>query len=291
METRWLYVTSEELVKLREESKGVCVIPIGCVEKHGLHLPLGADILQASRLTYEASKLETFTVFPDFVFGDVPENYPNMPAGSVTLPLETEMLLLEQLCDQIARNGYKKIAFFNYHGGNEKWLAAFLRKLENKPHDYVLVQIKEPEGAPYGLAKAIREHGPEYFPEMTPEDVELILKYADEKIKIGHGCFIETAHMLGLYPELVHMERLGIESGQSTHMADKYSENGLRIRDSGWFVNYPNAYSGDDPIGCNERIGKAAVRYTAEHIAKAVKFYKEDEDLIKWHNANWNTNI
>lgn len=264
---------------------------MGCVEKHGLHLPLGADILQASGITYEASKLETFTVFQDFTFGDVPEAYPNMPAGSITLPVDTEMLLLEQLCEQIARNGYKKIAIFNYHGGNGPWLNTFLRRMENKPHDYVLTIVRGYKGAPFGLAEAIREHGPEYFPELTEEDVELILKYADAKIETGHGCFTETAHMMGLHPETVHLDRLGIEDGHSTHVADKYRENGLAIRDSGWFVNYPNAYSGDDPIGCNERIGKASIRYAAEYVAKVIKFYKEDDDLIKWHNANWNTNI
>ena len=89
METRWLYVTSESFPALREASKEVCVIPMGCIEKHGLHLPLGTDMIQANNIVYEASQMETFTVFPDFVYGDVPENSPNMPAGTVTIPLET----------------------------------------------------------------------------------------------------------------------------------------------------------------------------------------------------------
>ena len=93
------------------------------------------------------------------------------------------------------------------------------------------------------------------------------------------------------YPETVHLDRLGIESGLSTHAADKFREHGISIRDGGWFVDRPYAYSGHDPIGCNERIGKAAVRLEAERLAAAIKFIKEDEDLIKWHNANWNTNI
>ena len=101
IETRWLYVTSEEFPSLVEASKGVCVIPLGCVEKHGLHLPLGADILQASYVAKMASELETVCVFPDFTFGDVACNAPVkpngfMPAGSITLSVETEMLLLEE---------------------------------------------------------------------------------------------------------------------------------------------------------------------------------------------------
>lgn len=291
METRWLYATSEELPKLREESKGVCVIPMGCVEKHGLHLPLGADILQVSAIAHEASKLETFTVFPDFIFGDVPENYPNMPAGTVTIPLETQMLLLEQLCEQIARNGYKKIIVYNGHGGNKAWLSAFLRKLENKPHDYVLAVVELQLQAPHMMAEAIAEKGPSVVPEMNEDDIKLIQKYHEEKMQIGHGGMGETSYIMGICPENVHLDRLGIESGLSTHVADKFAEKGIRIRDGGWFVNRPFAYSGHDPIGCNERIGKAAIRLEAERLAAAMKFMKEDDDLIKWHNANWNTNI
>ena len=291
METRWLYVTSENLPVLREESKGVCVIPMGCVEKHGLHLPLGADIIQASHIAYEASKLETFTVFPDFTFGDVPENYPNMPPGTITLPLETQMLLLEQLCEQIARNGYKKIVIFNGHGGNCLWLSTFLRKLENKPHDYVVATFMMELQAPHMLAEKIEAEGSSSVPEMNELDIQLIQKYHEEKMKIGHACMGETANLMFICPESVHLDRLGIESGLSKHLTRKYREHGIAIRDDGWFVNFPNAYSGHDPIGCNERIGKAAIRLEAERFAKAMRFFKEDEDLIRWHNANWNTNI
>lgn len=291
METRWLYTTSEDFPVLRAASKEVCVIPMGCVEKHGLHLPLGTDIMQASAITYEASKIETFCVFPDFTFGDVPEDYPNMPAGTITLPLETEMLLLEQLCKQIARNGFKKIMIFNYHGGNGLWLKAFLRKLENKPHDYVLVIADIHAPAPHHMAENILENGAAVYPELTKEDVDLILKYHEQGMKIGHACFNETAHILGIAPETVHLDRLGIEDGQNRMLAAKYKKHGITIRDGGWFINYPNCFSGDDPIGCNERIGKAALRHSAEHLAKVVKFYKEDEDLLKWHNQLWNTNI
>ena len=48
METRWLYNTPETLLNLREVSNGTCIIPMGCVEKHGLHMPLGTDIIEAS---------------------------------------------------------------------------------------------------------------------------------------------------------------------------------------------------------------------------------------------------
>ena len=103
METRWLYTTSGNFHALRKASNNTCVIPMGCVEKHGLHLPLGADILQASEISYLASQIETVTVFPDFTFGDVSEGSPNAHPGTITLSPESMIRLLDELCEQIAR--------------------------------------------------------------------------------------------------------------------------------------------------------------------------------------------
>ena len=57
METRLLYVTNENLPALREASKDICVIPMGCVEKHGLHGPLGADIIIARTMSRKKTRI------------------------------------------------------------------------------------------------------------------------------------------------------------------------------------------------------------------------------------------
>lgn len=292
METRWLYTTSENFPALVEASKETCVIPLGCVEKHGLHLPLGTDIFRAHVLAEMSSKLETFCVFPDFTFGDVPGRYPGVPAGTISLPLSTQMLLMEQLCDQIARNGFKKIVILNCHGGNNIWLNSFMRELENRPHDYVVVVYYSKLNSLKRMGTVLTEQGTGAIPELMPEDEELILKYYhDENFQDGHGTFSETAGILGFAPESVRMDRLGIVSGKSLKVADKFKNAGITIRDSGWPENYPNALVGDDPVGCNARIGKASLRMDAERFAAAVKIIKEDEDLIQWHHKTWETNI
>ena len=60
-------------------------------------------------------------------------------------------------------------------------------------------------------------------------------------------------------------------------------EAGITIRDGGWSTNYPHALSGHDPIGCNDRIGRAAIRLEAERLARAIKLVKEDQNLLRWH--------
>ena len=50
METRWMYYTSGTFDELRKVSKETCIIPMGCVEKHGLHMALGTDIMVANKI-------------------------------------------------------------------------------------------------------------------------------------------------------------------------------------------------------------------------------------------------
>lgn len=291
METRWLYTTSENFITLRETSKDTCIIPMGCVEKHGMHLPVGTDILQASHIAWIASQLETVCVFPDFTFGDLGENTRRTPIGSISISLETQMRLLEELCEQIAKNGFKKIMIYNGHGGNVSWISAFLRKLENKPHDYVLVNVNIKCGIMERMARELLQQGTGTFAELTSEDEKFILACGEKKLKDGHSGYSETAYMLGANPESVHMERLGIVSGKSRNLTGIYKAAGIQIRDYGWEINFPDWIDSDDATGCNERIGKVALRMEAERLAKAIKIIKEDKNLIKWHNEMWGTNL
>ena len=291
METRWLHTTSENFTALREESKDTCIIPMGCVEKHGLHLPLGTDILQAEEIAWKASQLESVCVFPGFTFGDIGENTPSLPAGCISIPLETQMLLLEQLCEQIARNGFKKIMIYNGHGGNVPWISAYLRKLESKPHNYVLVNVNIKCAVMERIAKTLLQKGSGVFEALTAEDEKLILECYEKKLRDGHAGYSETAYMMGNYPESVKMDRLGIVSGENLNLTGIYKGAGIQIRDNGWERNFPNWIDSDDPIGCNERIGQVALQIEAERLANAVKIIKEDKNLIKWHNEMWHTNL
>ncbi len=282
METRWMYRTSGDLKELLEESKGVCVMPIGCVEKHGLHLPLGQDTIQGEEIAYAASQIEPVCVFPPFIFGDLCGAAPGAPHGTVTLPEETLLLLLEQLCGQISRAGFHKIIIFNCHGGNYPLLQLFTRQLANKKRDYIVAVANVTATEPDEIYANLKKNGRGLYPELTTEDEDYILKFFDEGGTNGHAGFGEVAYMMAINPELVHLDRLGIESGASTHKADFLSEAGLRIRDAGWDVNYPNAYDGTDPVGCNERIAKCCFRLAAERLAHSVKVLKEENETLKW---------
>lgn len=287
METRWIYKTSYNFAELREESKNVCVIPMGCIEKHGLHMAVGCDIIMATNIAYEASQIETFCVFPDFTFGDLPTGAPivakggTMSEGNITIPISMQMDILEVLCDQISRNGYNKILVYNCHGGNTSWLNTFQRMLKGKKKDYVVGIVQVELQAPHNLAKYILSNGSGSIPELTQDDEELLIKYHKENMIIGHAGFGETAYLMDIAPHALDMDKLGIESGLPTGIGAKYRKAGIKLADGGWDLDFPNAYCGNDPIGCNARIGRAATRIEAERLANAAKVMKEDTYLLE----------
>ena len=285
METRWLYTTSENFSKLREASNKTCVIPMGCVEKYGLHLPLGTDIIKGSYIAHRASQLETVCIFPDFTFGDVPLGpHAYRPDGTICVDVETQMHMLEIFCDEIAANGFEKILVANSHGGNNLWLAAFARNWNSRPHKAVFATAKvDITVAPYGMAEILLEKGSGSIPELTKEDEGLILRYNEEKMLLGHACFGETVLAMAAAPESIHLDRLGIESGLPLDVpaVKKLADAGVNIADAGWEYKYPNWFTGTDPIGANERIAEAAARLASEKLAKAYKAFKEDTFLLE----------
>ena len=290
METRWLYVTSDEFSKLREEAKGVCVLPMGCVEKHGLTLPLGTDILKASEIAYRASQLETVTVFPDFTFGDICiGTHKNKPDGTLAFSVELEMKWLEAMCDQIAENGFEKIIVFNGHGGNTSWLATFARNLGSRPHKFVFAYKNTPCVIPHKMAEMILEKGSGCIPELTKEDEAYLIKCHEEGMVTGHACIHEAASMMAFAPETVHLERLGIESGKTLNKENirKLNDAGINLASGGWGFNYPNWYCGDDYEGLNERMANATFRLQIENLAESFKVFKDDDEIIGMNKAGW----
>lgn len=286
METRWLYTNSYDFPALREASEGVCIIPMGCIEKHSVHLPLGTDILKASRLCHLASQIETAAVFPDFTFGDTPFGaHAQRPEGTICLDVRTQLMLLEELCDEIAANGFNKILVVSAHGGNARWLDVFARNINTRPHDYVWGYFRPSDTmTPHTMARIILEKGSGAIPELTKEDEELVIKYHKMEMRCGHACMGETTYMMGVTPENVHLDRLGMEDGlPQPDPCQKLEDAGIITESHGWFRRFPNWYEGHDPVGSNERLGAAALRLESERIARAIKAFKEDTWMWEHH--------
>lgn len=183
---RWEYLTYYDIQNINKE-KTVVIIPVGSLEVHGPHLPLGTDALSIHRISLDAAEKTGSLVLPPLFYAYVPEN--RHFCGTITLTGNTFLKVLEEICDEIYRNGFKKILIVNGHGGNTRPLNLFLREMVAKGKKYEL----------YILSK----------PWILIED--LIEEIAETKI-YGHACEIETSYMMYLFPELCKLERVEKEA-------------------------------------------------------------------------------
>src|SRR5437016_3210660 len=147
LSTHWEELTAGDFREGIRQSQGTCLLPIGILEKHGPHLPLGTDLINVRYAALHAAGQEYAIVFPEYYFGQIFEakHQPGTIAYSTRMQLE----LLQETTDEMARNGCKKIVVVNGHGGNNNLLPFFAQTQLEKEHDYVVYVFRIPE-APAG---------------------------------------------------------------------------------------------------------------------------------------------
>ncbi|MDQ3006145.1 MAG: creatininase family protein [Chloroflexota bacterium] len=138
---RWDELTSDLFPEAVQQSEGVCLLPLSCIERHGHHLPLATDMFIGREVCNRAAALEPAIVFPDYIFTQILEarHYP----GCIGIEPELTVRLLENTCREIARNGLKKIVLVNAHGGNDNLIHYFTQIQLASPRDYV-IYVAEP---------------------------------------------------------------------------------------------------------------------------------------------------
>ena len=271
----WKNLLSCEFNEAVKKAKGVCAIPIGCVERHGDHLPVGCDTIWGAEFTRRAAEEAQVVVFPEMYFGEKSGagEYP----GTIIFPTTLIWQILEQSCYEIARNGFSKIVLLNSHGGNTSMLQAFARQILQKKPDFQVFVFD------YGLPslEKLLEHK-EDFPYLTLEDLSCLEDYVKQKKKGGHGCFRETACCVDTCPELCKMENMERVDGKSIARLNGLSAHSL-YSPFVWMANFPNSLSADFHEGMNERIARAIGAVQTKKAADMFRFLKEETATTEYH--------
>ena len=94
------------------------IIPVGSLEAHGMHCPLGTDNIIPERLCsdLEAKIGGDVLIAPSLNYGYTPSlmKFP----GTITIPAETILSMYTEIACGCVRWGAKYIVFMNGHGGN-----------------------------------------------------------------------------------------------------------------------------------------------------------------------------
>lgn len=244
---QWENLSASEFAGAVERT-GVCVIAMGVVEKHGEHLPLGTDFLNGHRIACLAAEKEPAVVFPPFYFGQIYEArcFP----GTITLRPRLLMEVIQEVFDEIGRNGFRKIVVYNAHGGNHFLLPFMAQCALWERKSYSLYVAKD---------------------RLTPERRET-WKKALETPEHGHGCECETSVSLANHPGLIKTDRLsdppGVSRDRMRHLPGIYTG-------TQWYGKYPDHYAGDARSATAEK-GRILRGLIVDTLAEQIAAVKAD---------------
>jgi len=181
---RFEELSSHEIAALDRE-RTVLVLPLGSVEQHGRHMPLGTDTMLAHAVALAAAEsVPGVAVLPPPWYG-FSAHHMRFP-GSITLRAETLIALCEDIVGSVVAHGFRRILIVNGHGGNAAvidLLAATLGHLH------------------YGRARIATLT---YFT-LAAEAIAQLRR--SEPGGMGHACEFETSMVQHLRPDLVKPER------------------------------------------------------------------------------------
>jgi creatinine amidohydrolase len=253
----WEELSSLEFESSIAKSEGVCVLPIGVLEKHGDHLPLGTDMYIVNAVAKKAAEQSFAVVFPYYFFGQIAEarHVKGTLSGTHWLIFDT----LREMSDEIYGNGFKKIFILSGHGGNEYFLPFFVQEFPARERSYAVYT--------------------RFLHDMAEEQLKAIKDQSGENDMGDHAGFSETSLMMYLRPELVHLERAKISEGVSLDRLKELSNQNI-VTGFDWYSKYPNHFAGD-PSRATAEHGKFIFDILVANTVNAINAIKADNTSLK----------
>jgi creatinine amidohydrolase len=173
-ENRW------EEIEEKLQGGAPVILPVGCVEEHGPHLPVGTDLFQAYYVSIKVAERVGGLVLPPFHYGhsSSTRNFP----GSVTISAETLRSLTRDVIGNVIRMGARLILVNTGHAGSTHMAAMkdTLRELAEESPEVKILFLTD-----YEIAGKMASDD-DRFPD-----------------KDGHAGDVETSRMMEIKPDLV----------------------------------------------------------------------------------------
>jgi creatinine amidohydrolase len=254
-----MYLAHMNHLEVREylKSSDTILIPVGSLENHGLHMPLGTDFLipdEIARLIHGKSPV---LIAPTLNYGAT-DDLCGFP-GTVSIGTEGLIALLKAICDQFFRQGFRHFLILNGHGGNTAAIQAVGMHLYRR-------------GA--------------YLANLN---WWLMAGHINPDWAGGHGGGEETAGILAVDPGLIKQEYLEMPEGIRNDLGEALPYGAWTsilyrgvsvtvpreikdITDNGWLVH---SFKGDQPTRATREWGREMLSAVADYIADfAAEFEK-----------------
>lgn len=184
-------MTWQEIEQCIEEGYGV-ILPIGSTEQHGPALPISTDAILATEVSVGASENTKMLVAPTIQYG-----YRSRPlsGGGATFPGTTNLSgrtligVIEDILEEFARMGFKKVAVLSMHMENQNFIYEGSYLVSRRHPDMKIMVMESAFGdIPEEMMNTL---WPDGFPGWARE----------------HAACMEVSIMLYLHPDLVRFDR------------------------------------------------------------------------------------
>jgi creatinine amidohydrolase len=239
-----------------QERSDLILVPIGSLEQHGAHLPLGTDTITALEVSRRAAEKAEVPYTPPFWAGYSPQHLRETEAGVGTVTLRASTL---------NHHGWNKLVFVNGHGSNTKVLDPLLRRIKYETGAFVA--LYKPYAERYiGMLDGLLENPPDETPGW-------------------HASELETSQVMAHNPALVHMDRAAQDRAQVPRwLPDSFikKDGAPDVEFDGYqYFVFPMDHGEfsrtgviGNPMTATPEKGEEALERFADHLVKAIDEFR-----------------
>lgn len=234
MSHRYLAEMSRTEIAERLAERPIAFLPLGAVEQHGPHLPLGTDIYLADDYTRRVADRVDGVVLPAVPFG-YSWVWQDLP-GTITVGHRTLGAYLTDVIASVERSGFGMLVLIDGHESNTTIMKHVVRDYAAHS-DFPVVRL--------------------FYPRMAELRSEILS--SETWYGMIHACEFETSLMLDSRPELVDMSRAVREYPDFSDDYHYGAEQLGNISDSGVY--------GDATLATQDKGRKLFERFVDEAVA------------------------
>jgi creatinine amidohydrolase len=209
------------------------ILPVGALEAHGPHLPLGADQLQAEATARELAERVDALIAPTIPYGSAPGA--RRFAGTVSLTMAQLEGHVLGVLSELARMGVRRILVLSGHA--ERGHMAALREAADE---------------------TMRTHPSVRVVVLSDYDFVYELRGKDSPPGDGHAGLLETSRVLAIAPETVGTARPSVVLGRSPFLPGPATE-----------TEWPESVMGDTAPASAE-LGRKVQAHVVDRLVETV---------------------
>ena len=199
----------------------VIFLPVGALEQHGPHLPMGCDAILAEAMAARVADELDGLQLPALRYGyksQARSGGGQLFPGTTSLDGATLTAMVRDILREVVRHGVRRVVIVNGHVENQWFLT-----------EGIDLALRELAHAGTSM-KVVRC---EYW-NYTPQSVlESMFEGAFPGVDLEHAALLETSMMLALHPQLVELAALPEDAPGAFPGHDVYPQDGRGVPASG----------------------------------------------------------